>query len=34
MQNACEAQEGKRVCSIYSRLSCVADAHSAPNAHQ
>ena len=25
--NACEAQEGKVVCSIFSRLSCVAVAH-------
>ena len=27
-----EAQEGKCVCSIYSRLSCVVVAQSVPNA--
>ena len=32
--NACEAQEGKCVCSIYSRLSSAAVAHSVPNARQ
>ena len=30
--NACEAQEGKSTSSIYSHLSCVAVAHSVPNA--
>ena len=32
--NACEAQEGKCVCSIYSHLSCAVVAHSVPNALQ
>ena len=29
--NACEAQEGKCVCSIYSHLSCAAVAYTVPN---
>ena len=32
--NACEPQEGKCASSIYSQLSCVAVAHSVPNARQ
>ena len=32
--NACEARETKCVCTIYSRLSCVAVANSEPNARQ
>ena len=32
--NAFEAQEGKCASSIYSHLSCVAVAHSVPNARQ
>ena len=32
--NACEAQEGKCVSSIYSRLSCAVVAHSVPNTSQ
>ena len=30
--NVCEAQEGKRVCSIYYRLSLAVVAHSVPKA--